>query len=179
MEALDAIFTRRSIRKFTADPVTAEEERILLKAAMCAPNTVNYRDWAFLVIREKETLCKLSEALSPNAPDLKNAPLSIVVCGDLTLTLRGLEEYWVQDCSLAAENLLIASNAIGLGAVWYGCYPQWNKVASVSKLLKLPRHIIPLCVLGVGHPAERKPDVSESRYELHKIHHERWENKEG
>ena len=178
MDALEAIFTRRSIRKYTEEPVTAEEEKILLKAAMCAPNTVNFRDWAFVVIREKEMLQKIADALTPNAPALPSTPMAIVVCGDLDLTIKSVEEYWIQDCSLAAENLLIAANAIGLGAVWYGCHPQWNKVSAISKLLNLPRPIVPLCVIGVGHPAEEKPDVSDERYEAHKIHYETWETKE-
>ncbi len=174
MDALQAIFTRRSIRKYTDEPVTPQEEETLLRAAMIAPNTVNKRNWAFVVVRDPETMKKLSDAISPDGPALPKTPMAVIVCGDLSLTLRGVEEYWIQDCSLAAGNLLTAAHAMGLGAVWYGCHPQWNKVSAVSKLLELPRHIVPLCVIGVGHPAEQKPDASAERFEPHKIHHEKW-----
>lgn len=178
MEALDAIFSRRSIRKYTDTPVTDEEETLLLRAAMVAPNTVNTRAWSFIVVRSPDTLAALSDGLAPNAPNLKHAPMCIVICGDLNLTVRGLEDYWTQDCSNAATTLLLAAHAIGLGAVWYGAYPNGNKVATIAKLLNLPRHIIPLCVISVGHPAETKPNVSQQRYEPHKVHHETWNGKE-
>lgn len=174
MDALKAIFSRRSIRKYTDEPVSEAEETLLLKAAMSAPNTVNKRNWAFVTVREPQRLAALADCLKPNGEMLRGTKLAIVVCGDLSLTLRGGEAFWIQDCSAAAENILIAANAMGLGAVWLGTYPRGHKVAAVAGLLNLPRHIQPLCVISVGHPAEVKADESEQRYEPEKIHREMW-----
>jgi nitroreductase len=174
MEAIDAILSRRSIRKYTDEPITESEETLLLKAAMSAPNTMNNRDWAFVIIREPQQLCNLADCLKPNAEPLRKAQMAIVVCGDLSLTLQGMEEYWIQDCSAATTNLLITANAMGLGAVWLGTYPQSYKVTAVARLLELPCHIQPLCVVAIGHPAEVKINESDKRYEPHKVHHEKW-----
>lgn len=173
MEAMKTIMTRRSIRKYTAELVSTEDEALLLKAAMNAQNTVNQRCWEFIVVREPQTLNTLSDCLRPNGEPLRHTPMAVIVCGDMTKALKNWEEYWVQDCSGAATNLLLAAHALGLGAVWYGTYPQTHKVEGVSRTLGLPEHIVPLCVIGLGHPAEEKPDLSEERYETEKIHHEK------
>jgi len=93
MEAIDAILSRRSIRKYTDEPITESEETLLLKAAMSAPNTVNNRDWAFVIIREPQQLCNLADCLKPNAEPLRKAQMAIVVCGDLSLTLQGIRVF--------------------------------------------------------------------------------------
>ncbi len=174
MEALKAIFTRRSIRKYTNEPITQQAEDIILKAGMNAANTLGQQAWAFVVVRDKARLADLSAGLHPNAPGLKNAAMAIVVCGDRTLEARGYEDYWTQDCSAAAENILLAAHAIGLGAVWLGGYPDPRKVRALVKTLELPMHIDPLGVIALGHPAEVKADISEDRFERSKIHYEKW-----
>lgn len=175
MEALEAILTRRSIRKYTDEPVSQQEEEIILKAAMNAQNGNDRRGWAFVVVRNADSINTLSDCVRPNGEPLRHTPMAIVVCGDLDLALDNWKEYWVQDCSGAATNLLLAAHSIGLGAVWYGVYPQEHKVRAIQEHLSLPEHIVPLCVIGLGHPAETKADLSDERYELHKIHHEHWE----
>lgn len=174
MEALEAIFTRRSIRRYTAEPITQQEEDILLKAAMNAANTMGQGPWAFIVVRDKAKLSELSAGLHPNAPCLKDAAMAIVVCGDRTLELRGYEDYWTQDCSAAAENILLAAHAIGLGAVWLGGYPDVRKVRFLVRSLELPLHLDPLGVIALGHPAEAKADISEARFDRSKVHYEKW-----
>lgn len=174
MDAIKAILTRRSIRKYTSEPVSAEDETTILKAAMNAQNGVGQRGWEFIVVRDTQTMNTLSDCLRPNGEPLRHTPMAVVACGDMTKTIKNWEEYWVQDCSGAATNLLLAAHALGLGAVWYGTYPQTHKVEGVSRTLGLPEHIVPLCVIGLGHPAEEKPDLSEERYAIEKIHHEKW-----
>jgi nitroreductase len=87
---------------------------------------------------------------------LEQCPVAIVVCGDLDKALSGkAQEYWVQDCSAATENILLAAHALGLGAVWTGVYPIDGRVSAVTSLLQLPSAIVPLCVIAVGYPAEQ------------------------
>ncbi len=154
MTALDAIATRTSVRAYTDQPVAPETVEQILRAGMAAPTAVNKQPWAFVVVDSKETLQQLSDSL-PYAKMLKTAPLAIVVCGDMSKALEGEgRDYWIQDASAATENILLAAHALGLGAVWTGGYPSMARVQSVRAVLELPSHIVPLCVIPMGYPAE-------------------------
>jgi len=150
--AIDNIMTRTSIRQYTAEPVSQGDIETMLRAGMAAPTAVNKQPWHFVAVTDK---AKLAE-LAGRREMIKQAGVAIVVCGNLDKALQGkAQAYWVQDCSAATENILLAANALGLGAVWTGCYPIDDRVAEVSKVLKLPKTIVPLCVIAVGHPAEQ------------------------
>ncbi len=154
MTALEAIATRTSVRAYTDQPVAPEIVEQILRAGMAAPTAVNKQPWAFVVVDSKETLQQLADSL-PYAKMLKTAPLAIVVCGDMSKALEGTgRDYWIQDASAATENILLAAHALGLGAVWTGGYPSMDRVNSVKAVLELPSHIIPLCVIPMGYPAE-------------------------
>lgn len=167
MEAIDAILSRRSIRKYTADPIHQNVIDELLKAAMSAPSASNEQPWHFVVITDRRILNEIPKS-HPYSQMLTEAPIAIVVCGDLD---KG-KGWWVQDCSAATENLLIAANAKGLGSVWLGVYPREQRVAGIQRLLGLPEHIIPLCVVPIGYPAERK--LPANRYDPTRVHHNKW-----
>jgi len=168
MEAYEAIMTRRSIRTYTAQPVPDDAIKELLAAAMNAPSASNQQPWQFVVVTERKQLNALTTVL-PYGQMLKDAPLAIAVCGDMQLQE---EEYWIQDCSAATQNLLLAAHAKGLGAVWLGVYPRSERVAGISKLFNLPAHVIPLCVVPVGYPLEPQPLVR--RYDETRIHYNHW-----
>ena len=120
LSVLDNIHARTSIRSYQPKEVEDEKIEQLLRAAMAAPTATNRQPWAFIVIRDKETMNELGSTL-PYAKMVKDAPLAIAVCGDLTKAISGAGiEYWVQDASAASENLLLATQALGLGAVWTG-----------------------------------------------------------
>jgi len=169
MDAIEAILTRRSIRKFAAKPVSEQTVHELLNAAMNAPSSANGQPWQFVVITDRKILDDIPK-FHPYSTMLKEAPLAFVVCGDLNLT-KGTE-VWVQDCSAATENLLIASHALGLGAVWLGVYPLDERVNGVRKLLNLPAHIMPLCIIAAGYPAETKPTAD--RFKQERVHLNYW-----
>ena len=118
------------------------------------PTAVNRQPWHFVAITDKEKLSGLATA-NPNAGMAAKAPLAIVVCGDMKKTLEGDgRAFWIQDCSAATENILLAAHALGLGAVWTALYPSEERVAAASEVLKLPEYIIPLCTIVIGYPAE-------------------------
>ena len=169
METLDTIFTRRSIRKYTDRVVPDELLTDLLKAAMAAPSAGNEQAWQFIVIRDRAILDAIPK-FHPYAAMLKYASVAILVCGDLTLEKH--KGYWVQDCSAATQNLLLAAAATGLGAVWTGVYPMEDRVAGMRKLLILPEHIVPLSLVPIGYPAEH-PGRSE-RFDQSRIHRDHW-----
>lgn len=169
MDAMEAILSRRSIRQYTTQPVSEEAIRNLLEAAMAAPSAANEQPWQFVVIRDRGILDEIP-TFHAYSQMLKQAPLAILVCGDLELEkVRG---YWVQDCSAATQNLLVAAHAQGLGAVWLGIYPIEERVAGLRKLLSLPEQVIPLALISIGHPADQEPPAN--RYDESRIHHDRW-----
>jgi nitroreductase len=166
-EFVQTIFARRSIRKYTDEPVGEEDVKTLLEAAMAAPSASNRKPWRFVVVTKRQTLDALAEA-HPHGKMLFEATLCISVCGDLA----EMERYWVQDCSAATENLLLAATALGLGAVWLGVYPKEDRVAAVRGVLDLPKTITPLNLVSIGHPAEEKE--ARTQYDEARVHRERW-----
>jgi nitroreductase len=166
-EFVQTIFARRSIRKYTDEPVGEDDVKKLLEAAMAAPSASNRKPWQFIVVTERQTLDALAEA-HPHGKMLFEATLCISVCGDLT----EMERQWVQDCSAATENLLLAVTALGLGAVWLGVYPREERVAAVREILGLPETITPLNLVSIGHPAEKKE--ARTQYDGARVHRERW-----
>ncbi|MGQ9458443.1 MAG: nitroreductase family protein [Anaerolineae bacterium] len=164
---LDTIFARRSIRKYTREPVTEEQVRNLLEAAMAAPSANNSQPWHFVVVQDREQLRRLAEA-HPYGKMQAEAALSIAVCADPALSPR----YWVQDCSAATENLLLAATSLGLGGVWLGVYPNQDRVAQVKEVLGIPEGIEVLCLVAIGHPAEKKPP--RTQFNSQRVHRDRW-----
>jgi len=169
-ETLNVIHNRTSIRHFTDQAVSAEAVEALLRAAMAAPSSRNVQPWLFYVIEDRELLVRLSEDL-PSARMLAHAPLAIVVCGDIAKGDPNEEQVhnWVMDCSAATQNLLLAAESLGLGAVWTGVHPYADRISTVRNALSLPAHIIPLNVIPVGYPAahaqpKEKWDMEKVKY---------------
>lgn len=165
-DVIQTIFSRRSIRKYTSEPVSEDEIKTLLEAAMAAPSANNSQPWRFVVVTDRRTLDALAEA-HPYGKMLAQATLCIAVCGD-----PAASAYWEQDCSAATENLLLAATALGLGAVWLGVHPRQDRIAAVRRVLEIPENIVPLNLLSIGHPAETKEP--RTQYDEAKVHRERW-----
>lgn len=151
-KTLEVIHNRKSVRHFTNQAITKEQIETLLRAGMAAPTAVNRQPWAFYVITQRETLDLLSEKL-PYAKMLSQAQAAIVVCGDMDKAgnLKDLG-YWVQDCSAATQNILLAAESMGLGAVWTAAYPYDDRAKAVIEELNLPETHIPLNVIPIGYP---------------------------
>ncbi|MGQ9574210.1 MAG: nitroreductase family protein [Thermoguttaceae bacterium] len=169
MDALQAIRTRRSIRKYQDKAVPEQMVRELLEAAMLAPSARNAQPWQFVVITDRGVLAKVPK-VNPNAWMAKDAPLAILVCGDTTLELSA--GYWPVDCAAATENILLAAHALGLGAVWTGIYPRQKRMDGFRGLLGLPEHVIAHSLVVIGYPAERpaQPD----RFRADRVHYNGW-----
>ena len=171
-KAIETIMTRVSVREFTGEKISEAQIDTLLRAAMAAPSAINKQPWAFIVVTDEEIIAKLGEALPYSRCSNKPA-VAIIPCGDLSKAIEGeMAAFWINDVSAATENLLLAAHAMGLGAVWTGLHPDMNRATMVQKMLGLPEHIIPLCVVPVGVPAE-KPAVKE-KYNPENIHYNAW-----
>lgn len=168
--AIENIMTRTSIRQFAAQPVTDEQVETLLRCGLAAPTAVNAQPWEFVVVRDRAILDTLA-ARYPNTRISENVSVAIVPCGNLEKTFSAAPDFWIQDVSAATENILLAAHAMGLGAVWTGVYPT-DKVAPVQQLLGLPHHIVPLCIIPVGYPAENP--APKDKYKPEIIHYDRW-----
>lgn len=149
---LNNILKRTSVRSYLDKSIEDDKIEKLLRAGMAAPTAVNKQPWHFVVVTDKSLLQKLAKA-NPYAEMVARAPLAIVVCGDMTKALDGnAREFWVQDCSAASENILLAATGLGLGAVWTGTYPSEERCAAVSEVLGLPETLIPLNTIVIGYP---------------------------
>jgi nitroreductase len=154
MDILDVIFSRRSIRAYLERKLEAEVLKKLLQAAMAAPTAANAQPWEFVVVDAPESLAELKAALPFGQ---YNTPAAIVVCGNPDIGNNSAGKmYWVQDCSAAIENILIAAAGMGLGSVWLGVYPLESRVEAIRKVLNMPATVTPLGVVYVGYPAEQK-----------------------
>lgn len=169
MEVLEAIFTRRSVRKFTGKPISEEALKTVVKAGFCAPSAHNYQPWHFVIVREKDTLENISK-VHPYAKMLPQAGCGIIVCGDKKK--QGMTGFLIEDCSAAIQNMLLAAHGLGLGAVWCGLYPVPQLTKPVIKLVNLPPEIVPVGIVVIGNKAEEKESVD--RYDELKVHIEQW-----
>lgn len=169
MDALEAITTRRSIRKYEQKPVPDEMVRVVLAAAMSAPSANNAQPWQFVVIDQRELLVKIP-SVHPYAVMATEAALAILVCGDMSLEVSA--GYWVVDCAAAVENLLVAAHAQGLGAVWCGVYPKKDRIVAFQEFLDLPKHVVPHSLVPMGFPAEQHGRVD--RFREDRVHRNGW-----
>ena len=163
------IFERRSIRKYLELPIPEEDIEKLLRAAMAAPSAGNQQPWEFILIKDKSIMADIM-SVHPHAQMLKEAQLAIAVCGDLSKEKH--VGYWVQDCSAATENILLEARHLGLGSVWLGIYPKEDRVKGLIKILSLPENIIPLSIVSLGYPAEKKEPSG--RFDKSRIHTNKW-----
>ncbi len=163
---LETIFSRKSVRSFTEQPVSQEELVFLVKAGMAAPTGMNRQPWEFLVIQDKTKMVELSAKL-PYALMMKEAQALIVVIGNPETS-----PYWFLDCSAAAQNILIAAESMGLGAVWTAGYPYEDRMDIISTTLSIPRPYRPLCTIPIGYPrGEQKP---KDKWKEEKLHMNKW-----
>ncbi len=169
---LQNIHNRKSVRSFTDEKVTQEQLETLLKAGMAAPTARNIQPWAFIAVTDRKTLDQLANAL-PYAKMLFRATAAIVVCG---LPERAgsdsPEGYWVQDCSAATQNILLAAESLGLGAVWTGVYPRSERVNKVREILGIPEKVFPLNVIPIGYPSGI--DKPKAKFRPENILWEKW-----
>lgn len=168
---LQFIFSRRSIRKFSGRDIPEALMTDLLEAAMAAPSAVAKDPWHFIVLRSRSSLDQLASAL-PNGQMLREATAALVVCGDIDRAHDRQLSFLLQDLSASVENILLAANALGLGACWLGIHPREERIAAVSQQFGLPANIIPVAGIALGWPAQES--APRTRYNPACVHHEQW-----
>lgn len=166
-DRLWSIFSRRSIRVYSDEPVSEADLQSLLEAGMAAPSASNRKPWYFVVVTERDALRALAKA-HPYGKMLTRASAAIAVCGDPRIST-----WWVQDCSAATENILIAAAMVGLGAVWLGCHGSPEREQAIRRVLGIPEAIGVLSLLSIGHPAEQKK--ARTQYDARRVCRNKWQ----
>jgi len=179
---LDVIFTRYSVRHFTGEGIPKKDLETIVKAGMAAPSAVNLQPWSFIIVTERKALDTLNRKL-PYARMLAKATAAIVVCGKpdtispLSLVTKAIanvsaQDYWIQDCCAASENILLAAHAMGYGGVWTAVFPGKERIKAVRDVLHIPEHIVPLNVIPLGVPVgDEKP---KDKFKKENLHWEQW-----
>ncbi len=169
---LETILSRKSVREFRQGEIGNDTLDLIIRAGMSAPTAVDRRPWEFILIKDKSTLGKLAAEL-PYAKMAAHASAGLVVAGDTNRQWGGADsEFWVQDCSAATENILLAVESLGLGAVWTALHPYEDRKKTVTDLLRIPPNVIPLCFIPIGIPA--RDSAAKDKYDVLLIHYEKW-----
>lgn len=169
MDILEAIFTRRSIRKFSGEHISDVDLDTVLRAGFQAPSAHNHQPWEFVIIKDKSKFEKIAK-VHTYAKMLPQADVCIIVCGDKIK--QPMQGFLIEDCSAAIQNILLAAHGIGLGAVWCGLHPDTHLTKEIKNICLLPKHMIPVGMVVLGHKGEDRK--TEDRYNEAKLHYENW-----
>ncbi|MBC8206577.1 MAG: nitroreductase family protein [Kiritimatiellales bacterium] len=170
MDTMTAIMTRRSIRAFKDAPVTDEQMKTLLEAAMNAPSAGDGRPWHFVVTTDRAQLDALADEVDEGNAMFKQAQAAVLIC--LDESLEGFKGFGPQDCSCAAQNLQLAAHDMGLGTVWIAIINVPPRVAGCRKVFGVPEEMTPFALFPIGVPGEELK--AEVRYDESRIHNGRW-----
>lgn len=156
VERLQLPFERRSIRRFTGESIPKDHLLWISEAGFAAPSASNRRPWHITIITNCKILDQLAE-VNPYGKMLTKASAAFLVSGDSHRMYEGeAKEFWIQDCSAVTQNVLLAAQALGYGAVWIGQHPLKTRVESAKEIVHLPEHLEPLSLIAIGVPDEKK-----------------------
>ena len=178
--ALDVIMSRKSVRSYTDQAVSDQQVETILRAAMAAPSGMNVQPWRFVVVRDQAVKDVLAGGFNKM---IAQAPVVFVVGGETTILRKSRGEAdaepvlmengnWTADCAAATENLLLAVEALGLGAVWTACYPYDDRMNPAREVLGLPDNVTPYCIVPCGYPAG--DDQPKDKWKTENIHYDKW-----
>ncbi|MBF4691505.1 nitroreductase family protein [Fusibacter ferrireducens] len=169
LDILEAIFTRRSIRKFNKEKIENDKVELLLKAGLYAPTAENKKPIEFILVRETLILEEISNAL-PRGKMVQEANCAIVVCGNTDIQKQ--KGFVIEDGSASIQNILLAAHGMNLSAVWCGVYPMSKVVKDIRNIFELPSNIFPIGIVAIGYSEEER--VIANRYDKEKIHIDKW-----
>lgn len=166
----ELLFSRRSIRKFTKEPISADDIKEIQRAALCAPTSKNCKSWEFVFVTDPSTIKALSECKEAGAQFIEGATLAIVVMGDTEKT-----DVWIEDASIAAAFIQLQAEALGLGSCWAQIrergFSDGRKASDIVKnLLNAPANLEVECIIGIGHKDQQRSSYSDERLTWEQIH---------
>lgn len=172
----ELLINRRSIRKYTDEPVGADDVRLILEAALMSPSSKSVRPWQFVVVEDKDMLDKLGNCKPNYAASISNAPLAVVVTADIAKS-----DAWIEDASIAAVLMQLQAADLGLGSCWvevrdrYGANGE-SAEEYVREALGIPEEFAVLCIVSVGHKNEARRPIDTEKLLWEKVHIGKWRN---
>ncbi len=170
----DILRQRRSIRRYSDQPIEQEKIKLLQEAALRSPTSRNLQPWHFIFVENKALIAKLASAKQHGSAFLKEAPLAIVVLGESTTS-----DVWIEDCSIASILLQLTAQSLGLGSCWVQIRLRQHDDHTTSEqyvrhVLHLPDHLNVLSIIGIGYPKEHKTGIPFDNLPFEKIHVNEW-----
>ncbi len=166
MKNIETILTRRSVREFKPDPLKKEDVDAILECAFASPSAMNCRPWHLIVIDDKKVLGDVKEVMGPPARMLETAPMAILVLGNKELSRK---DFYIIDCALLAENILVGARAVGVGSCYIGTYPKEAEMAKLKEYFKLPDHLVPHSLIALGYPKDNNAFYKKHEIEKEKL----------
>lgn len=172
------LLNRRTIRKYTDQPVNPDDVRLIIEAALTSPSSKSVRPWQFVVIEDKEMLSHLGQCKPNYATSIANAPLAIVVVADMTKS-----DAWIEDASIAAVFMQLQAQALGLGSCWVEVRDRYDEAGEpaedyVRQALGIPEEFGVLCIVSIGYKNEERRPIDPSRLLWEKVHIGKWRGNE-
>ena len=174
----DLLLNRRSIRKYTSEPIAPEDVKLILEAALTSPSSKSQRSWQFVVVEAPEMLTQLGQCKPNYATSVAKAPLAVVVIADMTKS-----DAWIEDASVAAIIMQLQATDLGLGSCWVEVHNRFrddNEPSEdyVRQLLDIPEKFGVLCIVTFGHKDEQRRPIDPARLEWEKVHIGKWQQKQ-
>lgn len=168
------LINRRSIRRYTDQPIDGDQVKQILEAALMAPSSKSVRPWQFVVVEDKATMEKLGQCKPAYATSIASAPLAIVVCADAATS-----DAWVEDASIAAVFMQLQAQDFGLGSCWVEVRNRFDAVGEpseeyVRQLLGIPAEMAVLCIISIGHKNEERKPINPDKLLWEKVHIGKW-----
>lgn len=170
----ELLINRRSIRRYTPQPVDPDHVRQIIEAALMSPSSKSVRPWQFVVVEDKEMLQKLSQCKSNYATSIASAPIAIVVTADITRS-----DAWIEDASIAAILMQLQAQDLGLGSCWIQVRERFREDGMpseeyVREALGIPEEFAVLCILTIGHKDEERKPINPEKLLWEKVHIGSW-----
>lgn len=174
MDFKDLVKARRSHRRFGDAEISADDVRLLLRAALMSPTSKGQRAWQFVVVDDKTDIEKLSDSKDAGAQFLKGAAVVIVVLGD-----GGRNDCWIEDGSLAAMSIQYQAEDLGLGSCWAQLRGRHLSDGTATEdvvrgILGIPDNMDVLCAIGIGRKADERKPQNEDALKWENVHIGKW-----
>ncbi len=174
----ELLINRRSIRRYTDQPVDAEAVRLIMEAALMSPSSKSVRPWEFVVVEDKEMLAKLANCKPRYATSIASAPLAIVVTADITKS-----DAWIEDASIAAMLMQLQAADLGLGSCWVEVRDRYGDDGEpaedvVRQALNIPDQMGILCIISIGYKNEDRRPIDTAKLLWEKVHIGSWRQAE-
>ena len=179
METLhDLLVRRHSIRRYTDQPISAEDVKTILEAALMAPSSKSARPWQFILVENPDDLAKLSGCKAAGARPIAACKLAVVVCADQTNS-----DMYIEDMSVAAAYIQLQATALGLGACWIQVRNRFaadgeDAETIVRETLGIPENMVVECIMTIGHPDEERRPVDPEKLLWEKVHIDNWKSQD-